>query len=71
MAEPVPLDSLRSSYRHVRDPRHQRVLRVQAALGSAIRAYLDDLDRGRFPYRPTWSCGFCGYRENQCAAWRG
>lgn len=38
-------------------------------LFSVIRAYLDDLDRGRFLYRPTWSCGVCNYREKHCAAW--
>jgi len=44
MSDPglAPLqDHLRTSYRHVRDPRMQKVLRVQAALGSAIREYLD------------------------------
>ena len=44
MSEPdgsPPPDYLRTSYRHVRDPRMQKVLRVQAALGSAIREYLD------------------------------
>ncbi len=36
-----PADELRSSYRVVRDPKMQRVLRVQAALGTAIREYLN------------------------------
>ena len=36
-----PQDHLRSSYRHVRDPKMQKVLRVQAALGQATREYLD------------------------------
>lgn len=36
-----PVDALRSSYRLVRDPRTQRVLRVQAALGAAVREYLN------------------------------
>ncbi len=36
-----PVDALRSSYRLVRDPRTQRVLRIQAALGAAIREYLN------------------------------
>jgi asparaginyl-tRNA synthetase len=37
----LPLDALRSSYRIVREPRTQRVLRIQAALGAAIREYLN------------------------------
>ena len=41
MSEIPPVDSLRVSYRAVREPRLQRVLRVQAALGSAIREYLN------------------------------
>ncbi len=36
-----PVDELRTSYRLVRDPKAQRVLRVQAALGTAIREYLN------------------------------
>ena len=39
--DPPPADALRSSYRLVRGPRAQRVLRVQAALGTAIREYLN------------------------------
>lgn len=34
-------DHLRTSYRQVRDPQMQKVLRVQAGLGAAIREYLD------------------------------
>ena len=44
MSPPGPLpstDELRTSYRLVRDVRAQRVLRVQAALGIAIREYLN------------------------------
>ncbi len=41
MSVPPPSDALKSSYRLVRDPRFQRVLRVQAMLGSAIREYLN------------------------------
>lgn len=37
----LPIDQLPLSYRYVRDPRMQRVLRVQAALGLAIREYLN------------------------------
>ncbi len=36
------MDELRVSYRLVRDPKMQRVLRIQAALGSAIREYLNE-----------------------------
>ena len=35
-------------------------------LFSVIRAYLDDLDRRRFVYRPGWHCGTCDYRELHC-----
>lgn len=44
MSEETPgssLDQLRSSYRLVREPGMQRVLRLQAALGGAIREYLN------------------------------
>ncbi len=44
MSEEMPgssLDQLRSSYRIVREPKMQRVLRLQAALGGAIREYLN------------------------------
>ncbi len=37
----APVDALRTSYRLVREPRLQRVFRVQAALGMAIREYLN------------------------------
>ncbi len=36
-----PTEELRTSYRLVRDPKMQRVLRIQAALGTAIREYLN------------------------------
>ena len=36
-----------------------------------IRAYLEDLDRGQFLYRPGWSCGMCNYREDHCQRWCG
>ncbi len=38
---PGSLGQLRSSYRIVRQPKMQRVLRIQAALGGAIREYLN------------------------------
>ena len=37
---------------------------------AVIRAYLDDLDRGRFVYRPSWSCASCEFREAGCCAWQ-
>jgi len=37
----LPVDALRASYRAVRHPKMQRVLRIQAALGNAIREYLN------------------------------
>jgi hypothetical protein len=36
-----------------------------------IRAYLDDLDAGRFVFRPGLGCGMCDFRESQCRAWQG
>lgn len=41
MATIAPVDELRTSYRLMRQPRLQRVFRVQAALGMAIREYLN------------------------------
>ncbi|HYM40718.1 MAG TPA: asparagine synthetase A [Thermoplasmata archaeon] len=38
----IHLDQLGTSYRTVREPKMQRVLRIQAALGDAIREYLND-----------------------------
>jgi putative RecB family exonuclease len=35
-------------------------------LFGVIRAYLDDLDSGRFVYRPGFSCSFCDYRDGPC-----
>lgn len=36
-----------------------------------VRAYLDDLDGGRFVYRPGWSCSMCDYRDGSCGSWAG
>lgn len=48
-----------------RDARHfQRLFTV-------IRAYLDDLDAGRFAYRPTWTCASCEFRDTHCRSWAG
>jgi hypothetical protein len=38
---------------------------------AAIRAYLDDLDRGRFVYRPGMACSMCDFRESHCRRWEG
>jgi len=35
-----------------------------------VRAYLDNLDSGRFVYRPGFHCSLCEFRE-RCAAWDG
>ena len=40
-SDAIPVEALRSSYRTVRDARTQRVLRIQASLGTAIREYLN------------------------------
>jgi len=39
-------------------------------LFAVIRAYLDDLDAGRFVYRPGFACSMCDFRETHCRAWR-
>lgn len=40
-------------------------------LFAVVRAYLDALDRGSFPFRPGWTCGNCELRETACRRWRG
>ncbi|MBP88507.1 MAG: hypothetical protein CMJ64_17630 [Planctomycetaceae bacterium] len=35
-----------------------------------VRAYLDDLDRGRFVYRPGWTCSMCEFRDSHCRSWQ-
>ena len=40
-------------------------------LFAAIRAYLDDLDRGDFVYRPGLGCSMCDYRNSHCQQWCG
>lgn len=42
-----------------------------ARLFALIRSYLDDLDRGRFVYRPGLGCSMCDHRDAHCAAWTG
>jgi hypothetical protein len=40
-------------------------------LFAVVRAYLDDLDRGRFVFRPGLACGSCEFVHNHCRAWEG
>ena len=40
-------------------------------LFALIRSYLDDLDRGRFVYRPGLGCSMCDHRDAHCATWAG
>jgi putative RecB family exonuclease len=48
-----------------RDERHfRRLFRV-------IRAYLDDLDAGRFVFRPGFGCSMCDFRDTHCREWGG
>ena len=35
-------------------------------LFAVIRAYLDDLDSGRFIFRPNLNCNWCEFRETHC-----
>jgi putative RecB family exonuclease len=38
---------------------------------AAIRAYLDNLDTGRYVFRPGLGCSFCDYRDDHCRRWSG
>jgi hypothetical protein len=40
-------------------------------LFALIRAYLDDLDAGRFVYRPGYGCGMCDFAGTHCQKWQG
>jgi CRISPR/Cas system-associated exonuclease Cas4 (RecB family) len=40
-------------------------------LFAVLREYLDALDRGRYSYRPGWSCQACALRDSHCQAWDG
>jgi len=40
-------------------------------LFAVIRAYLDDLERGSFVYRPGLGCSMCDYRDAHCQQWSG
>lgn len=53
---------------HCCEPRDERHFR---RLFAAIRAYLDDLDRGQYVFRPGLGCGMCEYRDDHCQRWSG
>ena len=40
-------------------------------LFSMLRAYLEDLERGRFIHRPGFGCTMCPYAERECQRWSG
>jgi putative RecB family exonuclease len=40
-------------------------------LFSVIRAYLDALDSGQFPFRPGITCGHCEFVDRECREWMG
>jgi putative RecB family exonuclease len=53
---------------------HQYAARTEVhfrRLFSVIRAYLDDLDAGRFSFRPGFGCTLCDYRDDHCRSWPG
>jgi putative RecB family exonuclease len=53
---------------HRYSPRSGRHFR---RLFAVLRAYLDDLDRGRFVFRPGIGCSMCEHRDNRCRDWDG
>ncbi len=53
---------------HRYEPRSQRHFR---RLFAAIRAYLDDLDRGQYVFRPGMGCNMCEFRDDHCQQWLG
>jgi len=40
-------------------------------LFAVIRAYLDNLDSGRFVFRPGFMCAACEFRDTHCRSWAG
>ena len=40
-------------------------------LFAVVKAYLDDLDAGRFVFRPGLGCTMCDFRETHCRTWCG
>jgi putative RecB family exonuclease len=54
------------THRYVaRTERHYR------RLFAVVRSYLDDLDRGRFVFRPGLGCSMCDFRDSLCSSWGG
>ena len=53
---------------HRYESRTERHFRRLFAL---IRAYLDDVDAGRFVFRPGFHCGMCDFCATECRAWAG
>ena len=53
---------------HRYPPRDERHL---GRLFAVIRAYLDDLDSGRFVFRPGMGCSWCDFRDTYCRGWSG
>ncbi len=53
---------------HRYQPRTERHFR---RLFAVIRAYLDDLDRGDFIFRPGMGCVMCDFRDDHCLQWGG
>ena len=39
-------------------------------LFKVIRAYLDDLDTGRFVFRPGFACMMCDFRDDHYRSWQ-
>ncbi len=52
-------------------PYAARTERQMRRLFAVIRAYLDDLDCGRFVFRPGLTCGSCDFRDSHCRSWSG
>lgn len=53
---------------------HRYPRRTEQHLGrlfAVIRAYLDDLDRRRFVFRPGFMCAACDYCDSGCRHWDG
>jgi hypothetical protein len=53
---------------HRYSPRTDRHFRRLLAV---VRAYLDDLDSGRFVMRPGFGCAMCDFRDGPCRQWQG
>ncbi len=53
---------------------HRYPARTEAHFGrlfALIRAYLADLEAGRFVYRPGFGCGMCDFSDTHCRSWKG